>query len=309
MNRSTSGLSAVQKACLVLRELSTPGPHRLSTIVANTGINKATAIRILETLVNEGFAYREAGSKRYELGTEALVINAAAMRASRLAEQAGPSLARLADASGDAACLALAAGDHWVCISRREGSFAIQAQYVQVGRRLPIGIGSAGLALLACRSDQEIAEILERCAVEVERFGRVSRRDIRQGVVLARERGYALSTNVIWEGTGGIATPVCDAAGQPVAALGITALAERIVKRRVLLGTLLLEESKRLHEMIARMPTSESSLPAAGSSRSAQPHPAVGSEYRENGERSKARISDPARSRRRTSKGMAHASN
>ena len=61
----SSSLSSVQKACRILSELSDPGPHRLSNIVGNTGIDKATAIRLLDMLIEEGFAVRDPNDKCY----------------------------------------------------------------------------------------------------------------------------------------------------------------------------------------------------------------------------------------------------
>lgn len=250
MAHSDSGLSAIEKACLVLRELSTPGSHRLSTIVANTGINKATVIRVLETLAQQGFVYRDTESKRYELGTEAMVMSAVTTSSSRLVELAKASLARLSEASGDAACLIVASGREWVCVARREGGFPMPAHFVQVGRRLPLFVGSAGLALLAARSRDQVDEFLVGSTSKLERYNRVTLDDVRIAIDLARKRGYASSTNVIWEGTGGISAAVPEPDGTPYAALSVTAMASRIVKRREMLGRLLVEEVSRLREAI-----------------------------------------------------------
>lgn len=67
-------LGSVKKACRILSEMSDPGPHRLSNIVANTGLNKATVLRILDSLIEEGFIARDPLDKTYSLGNEALVM-------------------------------------------------------------------------------------------------------------------------------------------------------------------------------------------------------------------------------------------
>lgn len=246
MGQTDSPLSAVEKACLILRELSAPGCHRLSTVVSNTGLNKTTVIRLLDTLVSQGLVQRDPASKRYELGAHAWVMSAASTSTSRLVERARPSLARLAAASGDAACLVVATGHHWVCIARHEGSFSMQAHFVQVGRQLPLCLGSAGLAILAASDEARVDATLAACAQELERYSRVTLADIHAALALARERGYAASTNVVWEGTGGISAALPESHGMPYAALSITAMAPRIVKRRESLGRLLLDEVARL---------------------------------------------------------------
>lgn len=250
MVRSEPSLSAIEKACCILRELSTPGSHRLSNIVASTGINKTTVIRVLDTLAQQGFVYRDFESKRYELGTEALVMSAVTTSASRLIELSRASLERLSNASGDAACLIVASGREWVCVARREGSFPMPAHFVQVGRRLPLCVGSSGLALLAARDRDEADEFLAGCSSDLERYSRVTLGDVKASLELARKRGYALSTNVIWEGTGGISAVVPQPGGAPYAVLTVTAMAPRIVRRREVLGRLLMDEAGLLRDAI-----------------------------------------------------------
>src|SRR6218665_1116491 len=55
MHSSTAEPRSVQKVCRILSELTNPGPHRLSNIVANTRLNKATVLRLLESLIEDGF--------------------------------------------------------------------------------------------------------------------------------------------------------------------------------------------------------------------------------------------------------------
>src|SRR6218665_2600110 len=76
MHSSTAEPRSVQKVCRILSELTNPGPHRLSNIVANTRLNKATVLRLLESLIEDGFVLRDAQDKTYWLGNEALVMAA-----------------------------------------------------------------------------------------------------------------------------------------------------------------------------------------------------------------------------------------
>ena len=51
-----SPTNAIQKVCAVLRALGGHAPLRLSELTVATGLNKVTALRILDTLIEEGFA-------------------------------------------------------------------------------------------------------------------------------------------------------------------------------------------------------------------------------------------------------------
>jgi DNA-binding IclR family transcriptional regulator len=66
--------NAIQKVCAILRVLAQRSPLRLTEIADATSLNKATALRILATPIEEGFVSRVAGAKTYELGQEARVM-------------------------------------------------------------------------------------------------------------------------------------------------------------------------------------------------------------------------------------------
>src|SRR3984893_15610351 len=72
--------NAIQKVCAILRVLAQRSPLRLTEIADATSLNKATALRILATLIEEGFVSRVAGAKTYELGQEARVMAVGARR-------------------------------------------------------------------------------------------------------------------------------------------------------------------------------------------------------------------------------------
>ncbi|MDB5846405.1 MAG: transcriptional regulator, IclR family [Rhodoferax sp.] len=243
MHASNSSLNAVQKACQILTELANPGPHRLSNIVADTGFNKATTLRLLDMLTSSGFVVRDAFDKSYSLGNEAYVMGAAVARRTPLPDCALASLVKIAELSGDAACLCIPCGNDSVCIERHEGANAVQANYMHVGRRLPLGIGAAGLALLAWLPEEEIDAVTARNISAIARFPRLDVRRIRRAAEEARTRGYAMSANIVCIGTGGIGVPILDVEGRPIAAIGVTALARRLISQEKMLADLLLEEA------------------------------------------------------------------
>ncbi|ABM59712.1 IclR family transcriptional regulator [Verminephrobacter eiseniae] len=254
MHSSTAEPRSVQKVCRILSELTNPGPHRLSNIVANTRLNKATVLRLLESLIEDGFVLRDAQDKTYSLGNEALAMAAVIAGRSPFPQCAHPSVLRLAEVSGDSACLCILCGGDAVCIDREEGAYPLRANYVHVGRRLPLGVGSAGLVLLAWLPQDAIDRMMERNREALVRFSRLSAERIRKDARAARARGYALTSNVICEGTGGIAVPILDTDGRPVAALGVTAVAKRLVARQDMLARLLHEEAAHIGISLRQRP-------------------------------------------------------
>jgi DNA-binding IclR family transcriptional regulator len=230
--RQVSDSNAAQKVCRLLRVMSTPQPLRLTDLVTASGINKATVLRLLDTLIAEGFVQRDAASKRYLLGDEALVLGVAMQGRDHIRDRARPALVRLAALSGDTMLLSTRHGLESVCVDREFGSFPIRANYLDLGSRRPLGAGAGSLALLAWLPDNEVHTVLDLLAPVFKlRYPRITRDLLEQEIAAARQRGYTLLLDVVVDQMGGIAVPVFGGDGKPVAAISLAALTQRITSR------------------------------------------------------------------------------
>lgn len=235
--------NAVQKVCAVLRALAAPAPRRLTELSAETGLNKVTALRILDTLAQEGFAARAADGRSWRPGSELMAFAASAGRPDDLRALARPSLVRLAELSGDTVLLSVRSGVEAVCVEREIGSYPIRANYLDIGSRRPLGVGAGAMALLAWLPDREVDAIL---GIVVQRLGpypRLNQAAIRTRVSESRARGYVVLLDQVVDTMGAIGVPVRDAAGRTVAALSIAALTTRIRAREAELAEALRREA------------------------------------------------------------------
>lgn len=233
---NASDTNPVQKVCRVLRVLSTPQPMRLAEIAEATGLNKATLLRVLDTLAAEGFVRRDADTRRWTLGDEAAVLGIAMQRRDHVRDRARPWLVRLASLSGDTVLLSTRSGVESVCVDREFGDFPIRANYLDVGSRRPLGVGGGSLALLAWLPDDEVRAVLDQVEPALRvRYPRISRALVEDAVAAARRVGHALLLDVVVERMGGLAVPVFGADGRPVAAISIAALSDRLSTRLDLL--------------------------------------------------------------------------
>lgn len=232
----TSDSNSAQKVCRILRVMSTPQPLRLADIANASGVNKATALRLLDTLIGEGFVVRDTATKRYALGEEAIALGIAMQGRDHIRDRARPALLRLAALSGDTLLLSTRSGIDSVCIDREFGSFPIRASYLELGMRRPLGVGAGSLALLAWLPDDEVAAVLGLVEPTLKaRYPRISRALLKTEVDNARQRGYALLLDVVVDQMGGIAVPVRGSDGKPLAAISLAALSSRISTRLPLL--------------------------------------------------------------------------
>ena len=244
--------NSTQKVCAILRALSARSPQRLAEISAWTGLNKVTALRILETLIEEGFAEREPDGRGFARGPEFLALAASAGRSHDLRELARPSLVRLAEFSEDTALLSVRSGIESVCIDRQVGSFPIRANYLDIGSRRPLGVGAGALAILAWLPVREIDAILGVIGPHLGPYPRMSVDLIRELVLESRTRGCVVLLDRVVDRMSAIGVPILSETGAVIGALSIAALTERISERAEMLCGALLRETDLIRREMGR---------------------------------------------------------
>jgi DNA-binding IclR family transcriptional regulator len=224
-------INSAQKVCAILRVLSADAPMRLTAIATAAALNKVTTFRILDTLCQEGFVCRAADGKRYRLGPEAFAMAGAMRQSANIVELARPSLITLASETGDTVLFGMRSGVEVVYLDREVGDFPIQANYLRVGSRRPLGVGAGGMAQLAWLPEREIAAFLPAITPRLKRYPRVTLAYIRGEIAAARARGAVVMLNLIVDRMGGIAVPVRTAQGDVLGVLSLVGLSDRLRDR------------------------------------------------------------------------------
>ena len=244
------GAQTLRRGLSVLRLLTRVGPGglRMSEIGRRLDLNKATAIRLTRTLVDEGFVLHDLGSGRYRLGPEAFAVGLAAEPSYELQRLATPILRTLATESGDTVFFSVLHGYESICLSRDEGDFPIRNQLIKAGDRWPLGVGAGSCAVLAALSDAEIDDVLRRNAEQrATRFPRCTDAAIRHLIGETRALGYCVQPGLVIEDSWAIGVSVGDASGSPVASISIAAIQSRLAApRSAALGNRLLQASRAL---------------------------------------------------------------
>ncbi len=235
--------SSVEKACRILKVFTLGGSHRLTDIAVATGLDKATALRLLEVLSRDGFITRDAQTKCYALGPELLGLGAAALAQFDPRAVVRPSLLRLAGEFEDTAILSVPSGVESLCVDLELGSFPIRANYLEVGSRRPLGVGAGSLALLAWSPEPEREAAMPQVEARLGRHPRISRSLLEAHMSQARLQGYAVLLDVVVDRMGGIAVPLMGPDGRPVGAISIAALSDRISSREAALAQSLKREA------------------------------------------------------------------
>jgi DNA-binding IclR family transcriptional regulator len=160
------------------------------------------------------------------------------------------ALADLAEQTGESAYYSALRGRETVCLAECEGSFPLRSHVLYEGIRFPLGVASAGLAILAHLPADEASDYLAATDLTTRWGSAHSAPALRSRVTATRERGYAVNPGLVVEGSWGVAAVVFDHADRPQAALSLTGVRSRFTDERIpTLGRLLLD---RVHALSRR---------------------------------------------------------
>ena len=204
---------------------------RLNEICRATGLGKATAHRLLSGLVAYRLADYDEDSQRYFVGFKIFSWASGAADRYGLLTVARPTLERLVERYQDAVYLTVRSGDEAVCVERLEGSYPIKTLIFQVGNRRPLGIGAGSAAILAALPEAEQSSILARNAKSRQAYN-VSDDDLRQIVTAAKLNGYTFVDGKIVPGICTVGAAVTLESGDPIGAISISSISERMGKDR-----------------------------------------------------------------------------
>jgi DNA-binding IclR family transcriptional regulator len=245
----TKGAQVVKRVSSVLRALASAPPDGLSTsaVAASAGLTRPTAHRLLSALLDEGLTDRDNRNGRWFLGPDTYIMGMLAAPRFDVSDQAADCVRQLAADTGESAFFSVRRHRETVCLLHAEGSFPVRSFVLREGTRFPLGVASAGLAILSHLPDQDIDRYLSESPLEQEYGLAHSREAILARVRETRERGYAVNPGLIVEGDWGLGAAVFDTAGQPRWALSLTGIEPRFRPgRQRELGRALLDAAYKL---------------------------------------------------------------
>jgi DNA-binding IclR family transcriptional regulator len=232
-----TGSGGLQRGFAVIRALAAAEGDglRLTEVAAATGLAQATVHRILRALLAEGMVEQPDGGKSYRLGIDFYALAAqAGGRHTSLKALCRPALLRLSGMLNDTLFLLVRSGFDAVCLDRVEGPFPIRSHTGDIGGRVPLGVGQAGLLILALMPEAEREEVIRFNVPRLLNLGYFDEVFLRTEIDRTRAAGYAATCSPgIIPGMAGVSVPILDADGMPVAALSIGTLADRVKDERL----------------------------------------------------------------------------
>jgi DNA-binding IclR family transcriptional regulator len=200
-------------------------PYSLDELAAELGVHKTTVLRLLRTLEDERFVYREHrdAAHRFHLGSRAFELANAALDQREVRATAAPHLAALNRTTGQTVHLGVMEGDDVVYLDKCEAREAPIRMYSRIGLRMPLHCTAIAKVLLADLPSAERRRLAE--GIEYPRFTAHTIADPPAYLAeLARvaEQGWAMDDAEHESFITCIAAPIRDAAGGVVAAVSIS---------------------------------------------------------------------------------------
>ncbi|WP_245329261.1 IclR family transcriptional regulator [Bradyrhizobium centrolobii] len=156
----------------------------------------------------------------------------------------------LADQTGDTVFLAVRGGNDALCVERRAGSFPIKAFTVDVGSRIPLGVGCGGVAMIAALPEEEADSILAANAPRLKDYGDITPAQLAELVSAARIRGYAVNPHRAL-GIAAVGMAVRHADGGLAGSISIAAIESRLPPERIeKIARLLRAEIRKIEKML-----------------------------------------------------------
>ncbi len=236
------------RASAVLRHIGSRGSRGTSTaeVVIATGLARSTAQRVLSALEAEGLVDRDDARARWYLGPEMFLLGAVAAERYDVTSTVRPVLEQLAEQTGESAFFSVRRESETVCLAGVEGSFPLRSHVLYEGIRFPLGVASAGLAILAHLPVSDVEEYIRREGDSLATAWGDSHAAsaLLRRVATVRRAGYAVNPGLIVPGSWGVGAAIFDHTGAPKWALSLTGVESRFSRGRAAqLGQVLLEHA------------------------------------------------------------------
>ena len=227
-------------------------------------VPKSSLLALLTTLTDRGYLEHHGGI--YRCGPKAMEIGLAAPYQPDLARVTGPALHALAEQTGETVFLGV------LVRTGAEGRDVPEVVYVDkvesrqrirytasLGERRPLHCTAPGLAIFAFLPEPERARLLDTLALPAFTERTVTdRRLLRHRLDDVRRTGVAINIDGFIAGASGIAAPIFDRQGAPVATCVVVGPTSRLIAHKDDVGRLVRAAAEAASRKLGFQPTSPS---------------------------------------------------
>ncbi|MDO5646321.1 IclR family transcriptional regulator [Paracoccus sp. (in: a-proteobacteria)] len=263
MEKPTGTVQAVDRALDLMELLAVhPDGARLTDLARQAGLAPSTAHRLLTTLERRGFAQFDATNSHWVVGQKAFSVGIAFTRWQSFIAAAHPFLRRLRDDSHETANLGILEEGEVVTVAQVE-SREITRAIASPGGRAPVLCSGMGKAIIATWPDEAIDAFMDRHGFWARtRHSLRTTEAVRTEIATIRERGFAYDNEEFTYGVRCVAAVVWDPYAEPIGAISISALANRLPQAGMAaMGAKVLAAAKELTSVLGGVMPAQKDAP------------------------------------------------
>jgi len=244
-------VQSLDRALDLLEALASAGEAGVSDLAASTGLVPSTTHRLLNTLVERGYAAQSASGGRYLIGYKLLELASGLEdRVERVKLAAREHLEAIQRQTGETTNLVVLEGRDVVYVDKVDGTRSVRL-LIEVGASIPAHTTGSGKTILAWRAPNDIAALLDGAPLQRSTAHTITALEALQtDLQRSRGRGFATDNEEHEDGVACVATPVFDHRGTSVAAISVSGPTTRILADTAGLGALLREHAESVSKKL-----------------------------------------------------------
>ena len=224
---------AVERALQIMECFDDQYPERgISEIAQAVGLHKATAYRIVTTLVNYGYLEWVAENQKYRLGLELTNLGFKVIRRMDLRREALPYMKEIVKEWDETCDLSIFDQGKVFYIEILRGNHALTIS-AAVGQRLPAHCTASGKLFLAFLPEAELNDILSQPMDTYTDNTVTSRDELFSQLESIRNQGYSVDYEEYELGVCALAAPIFNRRGTVIAAIGSPSPTSRMTPERI----------------------------------------------------------------------------
>jgi DNA-binding IclR family transcriptional regulator len=224
---------AVERALQIMGCFDDAHPERgISDIAQAVGLHKATAHRIVTTLVNYGYLERVEDGQKYRLGLELPNLGYKVIRRMDLRRDALPYMKQFVEEWDETCDLSMFDQGQVFYVEILRGNRALTIS-AAVGQRLAAHGTASGKAILAFLPAEQIETSLSKPLHAYTEHTVTSPEELRKQFEKIREQGYAEDYEEYEAGVCAVAAPIFNRGGHVIAAIGTPSPTSRMTPQRM----------------------------------------------------------------------------
>ncbi|MFJ6987337.1 MULTISPECIES: IclR family transcriptional regulator [unclassified Streptomyces] len=244
------GLTSVDNALRVLLMFQEAPEVRVADVARRLGVARSTAHRLLATLCGRGIAVQDGRTRAYRPGRALTDLAHALTRRPDLVGLLRPRLTALCAELGETTSAQVFQGPDVVFADGVEADRTLRVG-LRTGARMPAYAVSGGKACLAELTPEEVRALYPRGLVRLTGRTPGDFEVLERELAEVRDRGYAVNLEGTETGLHAVGVAVHDATGRPVAALAVSAPAQRLdAGRRREVGEALIAAARAVEEQL-----------------------------------------------------------